>query len=96
MQINAILQAAVLERFADAVVIGTQDNMHRDPCIMFAHKGYHILLEKPMAPTMKECEEIVQACKENGIILAVGHVLRYKPHFLKVKELLDGGRIGSL
>ena len=70
--------------------------MHKEPCIAFANKGYHILLEKPMAPTLKECEEITEACKRNGIILAVGHVLRYKPHFLKVKELLDSGRIGEV
>ena len=69
--------------------------MHKDPCIAFANKGYHILLEKPIAPTLEDCEEIIKVCKRNGIILAVGHVLRYTPHFLKVKELLDSGRIGK-
>ena len=69
--------------------------MHKDPCIAFANKGYNILLEKPMAPTLEDCEEITNVCKRNGIILAVGHVLRYKPHFLKVKEILESGRIGK-
>ena len=48
-----------------------------------------------MAPTLQECEEIVEACKKNDIILAVGHVMRYKPHYLKVKELLNSGKIGE-
>ena len=70
--------------------------MHKDPCIAFANKGYNILLEKPMAPTLEDCEEITNVCKRNGVILAVGHVLRYTPHFMKVKELLESGRIGKV
>eukprot|EP00112_Aurelia_sp_Birch-Aquarium-sp1_P003284 Seg1365.2 transcript_id=Seg1365.2/GoldUCD/mRNA.D3Y31 product="Mothers against decapentaplegic 4" protein_id=Seg1365.2/GoldUCD/D3Y31 len=84
------------DKFADAVVIATLDHMHREPAIAFANKGYHILLEKPMAPTLADCEEIVEACKRNKIILAVGHVLRYKPHYLKVKEILESGKIAKL
>ena len=45
-------QAAAKEKFADAVVISTLDAMHADPAIAFANKGYHILLEKPMAPSL--------------------------------------------
>ena len=89
-------QAAEKEKFADAVVIATLDNLHKKPCMAFAAKGYNILLEKPMATTLEDCEEIVKACKENGVILAVSHVLRYKPHFLKVKEIIDKGIIGEL
>ena len=68
--------------------------MHKEPAIAFANKGYHILLEKPMAPTLADCEEIVETCKRNKIMLAVGHVLRYKPHYLKVKEIIESGKIG--
>jgi len=90
------LQAADIEKFADAVVIGTLDHLHKDPCIAFANRGYHILLEKPIAPTLEECEEITNVCKRNEIIFAVGHVLRYTPHNLKVKEILESGRIGDI
>ena len=90
-----LLQAADIEKFADAVVIGTLDHLHKDPCIAFANRGYHILLEKPIAPTLEECEEITNVCKRNEIIFAVGHVLRYTPHNLKVKEILESGRIGK-
>ena len=70
------------------------DCLHKDPCIAFAKKGYHILLEKPMAPNLSDCEQIVKVCKEQGIILAVGHVLRYRPHYLKVNDILESGKIG--
>ena len=89
-----MFQAASKEKFADAVVIATLDHMHKEPAIAFANKGYHILLEKPMAPTLADCEEIVEACKRNKIILAIGHVLRYTPHYLKVKEIIESGKIG--
>lgn len=50
-------------RFADAAVVATQDDMHAGPAIALAPKGYHILLEKPMAPTAKDCRRIVDGAK---------------------------------
>jgi len=44
-------QAARRDKLADAVIVATQDAMHADPAVAFAAKGYHMLLEKPMAPT---------------------------------------------
>ncbi|XP_072282794.1 putative oxidoreductase YteT isoform X1 [Pyxicephalus adspersus] len=84
------------EKFADAVIITTPDQLHKDPAIAFAKKGYHILLEKPMAVTPEDCSEIVSACKENGVMLAVGHVLRYHPVSRQIKELIDSGVIGDV
>ncbi|KAG9482389.1 hypothetical protein GDO78_011202 [Eleutherodactylus coqui] len=89
-------EAAERERFAEAVIIATPDRLHKDPAIAFAKKGYHILLEKPMAVTPEDCCEIVNACKENGVILAVGHVMRYHPISRRTKELLDSGVIGDI
>ncbi|KAM4014990.1 putative oxidoreductase YteT [Anomaloglossus baeobatrachus] len=89
-------EAAKLEKFADAVIIATPDRLHKEPAIAFAKKGYHILLEKPMAVTPEDCCEIVNACKENGIILAVGHVMRYHPVSRKIRELIDSGVIGDI
>ncbi|XP_043531881.1 uncharacterized protein zgc:154075 isoform X5 [Chiloscyllium plagiosum] len=89
-------EAAKREKFADAVIIATPDRHHKDPTVAFAKKGYHILLEKPMAVTVDDCKEIVLVCKENNVILAVCHVLRYSPPILKVHELLCQGVIGEV
>lgn len=89
-------EAAELEKFADAVIIATPDRLHKDPAIAFAKKGYQILLEKPMAVTPEDCNEIVNACKENGVMLAVGHVMRYHPVSRKIRDLLDSGVIGDI
>ena len=88
--------AALPERIADAAVIATSDNQHTGPAIALANRGYHLLLEKPMAPTLAECEAIVKAAKKTEIIFAVCHVLRYTTYTQKVKELLDSGVIGEL
>ncbi|KAF7239338.1 putative oxidoreductase YteT [Varanus komodoensis] len=88
--------AAERERFADAVIIATPDILHKAPAVAFARKGYHILLEKPMAVTLEDCKEIVLTCKSSNVKLLVCHVLRYHPVVLKVKELLDAGCIGDI
>lgn len=84
------------EKFADAVIIATQDSMHVEPAIAFANLGYHILLEKPMAPDAEGCKEIVQAVLDNNTIFSVGHVLRYTNYTMKLKEIIDSGAIGNI
>lgn len=89
-------QAAAKPRFADAVIIATQDKMHTEPAIKFAELGYNILLEKPMAPSPEECTRIVETVEKNKIIFAVCHVLRYTNYTKKFKQLINSGRIGDI
>ncbi len=84
------------ERFADAVIIATQDAMHAEPAIAFAEKGYHILLEKPMAPNEADCRRIVNAVKQAGVLFGVCHVLRYTPYSRAMKHVIDDGKIGTV
>jgi predicted dehydrogenase len=77
------------EKLADAVVIATPDAQHLGPTIAFAAAGYHILLEKPMAPTEEDCRRIAAAAERAGVIFAVGHVLRYTPYTKALKEALS-------
>jgi predicted dehydrogenase len=90
-------EALVLkEKFADAVIISTQDAMHVEPAVACAQKGYHILLEKPMAPDELGCKKIADAVKKNNVIFNICHVLRYTPYTLKLKEILASGVIGDI
>ncbi|XP_030624632.1 uncharacterized protein LOC115807665 [Chanos chanos] len=84
------------DKFADAAFICTPDRLHKDPAIALARKGYHILLEKPMAVTAEDCTEIVEACIKSGVMLSVCHVLRYDPLVHKIKVLIDSGAIGDV
>ena len=83
-------------RLAEAAIVATQDRMHRDPAVALADLGYHLLIEKPLAPTEEDAAAIVDAALRNKVIAAVCHVMRYTPYTKLVKGLVDSGRIGKL
>lgn len=83
-------------KMADAALICTQDRMHRKPVEAIAPKGYAILLEKPMAPVLKDCEAIIACVKQHGNLFAVCHVLLYTELTVKLRELIRGGAIGEI
>jgi predicted dehydrogenase len=89
-------QLAERGRLADAVLICTQDRVHAEPAEAFAALGYHVLLEKPMAPDEAGCRRIVTAVEKAGVMLAVGHVMRYTPYTRAVKEIADSGQLGDI
>jgi len=83
-------------KFADAIIITTPDNLHYGPCMEALKMGYDVLLEKPISPSEKECRDILQLAKKNNRIVAVCHVLRYAPYFIKLKELMNSDAIGEV
>ena len=83
-------------KMADAVMITTQDRMHFEPAMKAIEKGYHLLLEKPMAPTPEECMKLAEAAEKKGVYVIIGHVLRYAPFFRALKMLIDEGKIGKV
>jgi predicted dehydrogenase len=89
-------ELAARPKMADAVLICTQDAMHAEAAIAFAGLKYAILLEKPMAPNEPDCQRIAQAVKENDILFAVCHVLRYTHYTRTLKALVDSGKIGEV
>lgn len=80
----------------DAVIIATQDAEHAAPAIAFARAGRDLLLEKPIAPTERECREVVAAVTEAGVRLAVCHVLRYTPYTELLVDVLRSGVVGEI
>ena len=78
-----------VERLADCALVTLPDKEHYEAVMQLANKGYHILLEKPMATKIEHCKEIVQVCQDNNLLLAVCHVLRYLPVVKKIKQLID-------
>ncbi|MFR9795118.1 Gfo/Idh/MocA family protein [Streptomyces sp. MS06] len=87
---------AALGKIADAVLICTPDRLHVEPAVAFATLGYHIMVEKPMALDEASCREIVTAVERSGVMLSVGHVLRYTPYTSALKQIVDSGRLGSI
>lgn len=83
-------------RVADAAVIATQDRDHEGPAVKLAGLGYHLLLEKPMAPTLEAATRIADAATSAGVLLAVCHVMRYTAYTRVLRSILDSGRIGRI
>ncbi len=89
-------EALQAPRFADVAVIATQDALHVEPVEVAAAQGYHLLLEKPMAPDEAGCRRIVAAAERHGVLLGVCHVLRYTAYTEALKRTLASGAIGDI
>jgi len=84
------------EKWADAVMICTQDNMHYEPAMAAIDRGYDILLEKPISPSLEECEAIADAAEKKGVKVVVCHVMRYTPFSVTIKSVVESGEIGKI
>lgn len=83
-------------KIADVAIICTMDRMHYGPAMKALSLDYDLLLEKPISPSLQECEEIAALAKERGRKVLICHVLRYTPFFKLVKKLVSEGAIGDL
>ena len=84
------------EKRSDVLIIATLDKQHYEHTLQALNLGYDILLEKPITDNEQECLNLMQAQKKHNNKVVVCHVLRYATAFVKVKQLLDEGKIGSL
>ncbi|QRM29970.1 Gfo/Idh/MocA family protein [Microvirga sp. VF16] len=78
----------------DAVLIATPHHLHEEIAVGAARAGKHILLEKPMAPSVDACDVVLAAANENRIKLMIGHVMHFALPCLKAKEIIDSGILG--
>src|SRR4051794_3685216 len=75
----------------DAVYVATPPDSHREHVLPVARAGKPVYVEKPMARTALECEDMISACDEARVGLFVAHYRRVMPRFARVKGLLDSG-----
>jgi phthalate 4,5-cis-dihydrodiol dehydrogenase len=80
----------------DAVVVATPHQTHTSVVEAAANAGKHILLEKPMALTLGECDRILHWAKEAGIKLMLGHTGHFIPAMQSAKKLLESGEMGEV
>lgn len=80
----------------DAVVLATPDVDRLELTKQAAAAGKHVLAEKPMAPTVAECDEMIAACAAAKVNLSVVKTERYRKITMKAKELIDNGTLGPV
>ncbi len=79
--------AAIAEAKPDAVSINTYPDTHYELCKAALNAGAHVFIEKPLAETLEQCEELVALSKEKGVALVVGYILRVHPAWTKFIEV---------
>lgn len=80
----------------DAVSICVPEPYHVAPAVAAAAAKKDILIEKPLARTLKEIGEIMDAVNENGVRLMVGHVLKFDPRYVQLKDAINNGDLGEI
>jgi len=80
----------------DAVYIATPVYVHSEQAIVTAESGKHVLCEKPMAMSVKECDNMIAACEANGVKLGIAYYRRFYPSVIRAKEIIASGEIGKV
>jgi len=86
----------ISDRGIDAVIVATPAVTHYSIARELLLNGKNVLVEKPITLELSEARELIQIAEQKKLKLMVGHVLLYHPAVLKLKELLDAGKIGNL
>ncbi|MBN1977073.1 MAG: Gfo/Idh/MocA family oxidoreductase [Anaerolineae bacterium] len=88
---NALLK----DRVCDAVVIATPHYDHTTIGIAALESGHHVLVEKPISVHKADCERLIAAHKDKGLVFAAMFNQRTDPHYRKIKQLVDTGEVGD-
>ena len=80
----------------DAVFIVSANARHCPETVAAARAGKHVIVEKPMALNVTEAKKMIDVCRKNGVKLMVGHMIRFSPLALRIKEIIRSGSIGDV
>lgn len=80
----------------DFVYIATPNQLHAEHAITAAKHKKHVIVEKPMALSIAECEAMNEAAEKNGVNLLCGHTHSFDPPIRKIREIVKGGELGKL
>ena len=74
----------------DIIYVVLPNSMHHEYVIRAAKAGKHVITEKPMAVSVKECQEMIAACKKANVKFSVGYRLHFEPHNLEAARVASG------
>lgn len=80
---------------ADGIVLATPTETHLPLTKAAAARGWHVLVEKPIAESVPQADALIRAARDAGVHLLVGHHRRHHPRVARLKELIDEGHIGT-
>lgn len=80
----------------DAVIVATPNYLHKEPVLCAARHKKHVFCEKPIALSYADCDQMVRACQENGVVFMAGHVMNFFRGVRHAKQLISEGKIGRV
>lgn len=96
IRITSRFEDLVDDEELDAIVIATPVRWHYPMAIQALRAGKHVLIEKPMAASVAQCEELNELAARQGLVIMVGHTFLYSSPVRKIKEIVDRGELGEL
>ncbi len=88
-------ESVVGDAAVDAVVVGTPNSLHHPQAVAAAASGKHLLVDKPLAVSVAEAEQITSAAAANGVTLLVGHMWRYREEVRDTRRRIAEGSVGT-
>ena len=89
-------QDLVKDPNVNAVVVSLPTPLHARAALAAIEQGKHVLCEMPLAASLEEADQIIEAADKSGVILMPGLTFRFTPNYVKAKQLYDEGRLGNL
>jgi UDP-N-acetylglucosamine 3-dehydrogenase len=86
----------LIEQNLDTVSVVVPTILHKKVAMDAIDKGINVLVEKPIADTLADAEDIIEAAHRKGVKLMVGHIERFNPAIIKLRELIEKGQLGNI
>lgn len=86
----------LLKQNLDAVSIVVPTKMHKMVALDALNAGINVLVEKPIADTLENAEEMIKTAKKKNLTFMVGHIERFNPAIIKLKEIIESGQLGEV
>jgi predicted dehydrogenase len=89
-------EQALARKDVDAVLLSTPHHVHKSMTVEAAAARKHVMVEKPMATTIADADEMIAACRRAGTALTVNYSFRYLPKIQKARQLVEAGALGEI
>lgn len=96
VQTYASIEDLCKSNSVDAVYIATPTELHAEHVRIAAESKKHIIVEKPLAISLEEADQMIETAEKNGVRLIVGHSHSFEPPIQKMKEIIDSGELGRV
>lgn len=89
-------RALLREEDVEMVTIAAPNYLHAQMTIDAAHAGKHVVCEKPLCMTLEEADEMIDVCRQRGVLLMYAEELFFTPKYVKAKQMADEGAFGQV